>query len=197
MEADQTSTDAPDYAGYERFWRAVHQTCLGHLLRRCKGLLEVARAGAVVFPRRVKALLQEALSCRDLRDGGQITAQAVRQRADELQERMERLLGRTKSHAANERLARHLWKHLGQLFAFLRQEGIDATNWRAEQAIRPAVVNRKVWGGNRTWAGAAAQAVLMTVLFTARKRGQDAMAVLSQLLRHSLQSHPLLPAGSG
>jgi len=22
--------------------------------------------------------------------------------------------------------------------------------WRAEQAIRPAVVNRKVWGGNRT-----------------------------------------------
>ena len=23
-----------------------------------------------------------------------------------------------------------------------------------EQAIRPAVVNRKVWGGNRTWIGA-------------------------------------------
>jgi hypothetical protein len=25
--------------------------------------------------------------------------------------------------------------------------GIDATNHKAEQAIRPAVVNRKVWGG--------------------------------------------------
>ena len=31
---------------------------------------------------------------------------------------------------------------------------VQATNWPAEQAIRPAVVNRKVWGGNRTEAGA-------------------------------------------
>jgi hypothetical protein len=29
----------------------------------------------------------------------------------------------------------------------------DGTNYHAEQAIRPAVVNRKVWGGNRTLAG--------------------------------------------
>ena len=24
------------YASYDRFWRATHQTCLAHLLRRCK-----------------------------------------------------------------------------------------------------------------------------------------------------------------
>lgn len=30
---------------------------------------------------------------------------------------------------------------------------MQATNWRAEQAIRPAVVCRKQWGGNATWAG--------------------------------------------
>jgi len=184
------------YASYDRFWRASHQTCLGHLLRRCKTLLEVARAGAVIFPRKVKALLQESLASRDLRDAGRITAKAARKAADDLQERMERLLGRVKSHAGNERFARHLWKHRRQLFVFLRQEGIDATNFRAEQAIRPAVVNRKVWGGNRTPAGATAQSRLMTVLFTAKKQGQDAMRVLSQLLRQT-QSHPLMPAGSG
>jgi len=39
----------------------------------------------------------------------------------------------------------------------------------------------------------------MTVLFTAKKQGQDAMRVLSQLLRQtqSHQSHPFMPAGSG
>ncbi|TWU32264.1 hypothetical protein Poly41_57490 [Novipirellula artificiosorum] len=33
--------------------------------------------------------------------------------------------------------------------SFLRYPGADATNWRGEQAIRPSVVNRKVWGGKR------------------------------------------------
>ena len=62
-------------------------------------------------------------------------------------------------------------------FWFLIHPRIDATNWRAEQAIRPAVVNRKVWGGNpacpgrRTWVGAAAQAVLMSLLAALEQRG--------------------------
>jgi hypothetical protein len=33
---------------------------------------------------------------------------------------------------------------------------LEASNWPAEQALRPAVVNRKVFGGSRTWAGAHA-----------------------------------------
>jgi len=62
-------------------------------------------------------------------------------------------------------------------FWFLIHPRIDATNWRAEQAIRPAIVNRKVWGANpacpgrRTWIGAAAQAILMSLLVTPEQRG--------------------------
>jgi hypothetical protein len=40
------------------------------------------------------------------------------------------------------------------------------------------VVNRKVWGGNRTPTAAAAQGILMTILFTARKNGRDALNFL-------------------
>lgn len=72
----------------------------------------------------------------------------------------------------NERFARHLWNNRVHLFTFLRHKGVDATNWRAEQAIRPAVVDRKVSGGNRTDAGAAAQSALMSVLQTAKLRGR-------------------------
>jgi transposase len=90
-----------------------------------------------------------------------------------------------KTNAANERLAQHLWAHRGQLFTFLRQPGMDATNWRAELAIRFGVILRKVWGGNRTWVGARAQTVLMSVWRTCWQRGHRGLDFLSQLLRRA------------
>jgi transposase len=86
-------------------------------------------------------------------------------------------------NAANERLAQHLWAHRDALFTFLRQPGLDATNWRAELAIRFGVILRKVWGGSRTWAGARAQSVLMSVWRTCWQQGSSALDFLSQLLR--------------
>jgi transposase len=88
-----------------------------------------------------------------------------------------------KSNAANERLAQHLWNHLEQLLTFLSVPGLDATNRRAELAIRFGVILRKVWGGNRTWVGARAQAVLMSVWRTCWQQGRSALDFLSQLLR--------------
>ena len=43
------------------------------------------------------------------------------------------------------------------MFTFLWDPSVDATNWRAEHAIRPAVVTRKVCRGNRTRHGADTQ----------------------------------------
>ena len=86
-------------------------------------------------------------------------------------------------HAANERLAQHLWAHRDDLLTFLRQPGLDATNWRAELAIRFGVILRKVRGGSRTWAGARAQSVLMSVGRTCWQQGRSALEFLSQLLR--------------
>jgi predicted alpha/beta-hydrolase family hydrolase len=65
----------------------------------------------------------------------------------------------------------------------LRQPGLDATNWRAGLAIRFGVILRKVWGGRRTWAGARAQSVLMSVWRTCWQQGRSALDFLSQLLR--------------
>jgi hypothetical protein len=88
-----------------------------------------------------------------------------------------------KTNPANERLAQHLWAHRDDLFTFLRQPGLDATNWRAELAIRFGVMLRKVWGGSRTWAGARAQSVLMSVWRTCWQQGRSALDFLSLLLR--------------
>src|SRR5680860_358533 len=68
------------------------------------------------------------------------------------------------------------------LFTFLTIPGVAATNHRAEQALRPAVVNRKAWGGNMTWAGADTQQVLASVLRTSRQQGRDPVDILVPLL---------------
>jgi len=185
------------WAAYDRFIHAIHQTCLAHLLRRCMELLESATRGAVLFPRKIKAILQQALAVRDRRDAGLILPATAKRWATTLDRQIEPLLLPIKQNAANERLAEHLWNHRDQLFTFLRHEGVDATNYRAEQAIRPAVVNRKVWGGNRTEAGAAAQSILMSVLATARKIDREALDYVSQVLRSLPGRRPALLIDSG
>jgi hypothetical protein len=56
-----------------------------------------------------------------------------------------------------QRFARHLMTELPAILSFLVDPALDATNWRAEQAIRPAVITRKMCGGNRSDRGADAQ----------------------------------------
>ena len=73
--------------------------------------------------------------------------------------------------------------HPDDLFTYPRPPGLDATNWRAELAIRFGVILRKVWGGSRTWVGARAQSVLLSVWRTCWQHGRSALEFLSQLLR--------------
>jgi transposase len=81
------------------------------------------------------------------------------------------------------RLAAHLTIELPALFSFLFDPTVDATNWRAEQALRPAVVNRKVSGDNRSQRGAGTQQILSSLVQTVRLRGLDPRDVLVELLR--------------
>jgi len=183
------------WSPYDRFFFARHQQCLDHLRRRCKALLETAVAGAAVFPRQVRQLLLDALALRDRRDEGQLSSHGLAVAVGRLESRLDRMLRWIKTHGDNERLAKHLAKHRHQLFTFLKVPGIDATNYRAEQAMRPAAVNRKVWGGNRTAAGAHAQSVLMTVLRTTRQQLRDTLRFMTDILCGRRPRLPLLPAG--
>lgn len=196
----------PKYAGvlghdgfksYERFFRAKHQTCNNHLLRRCHELLEVATGGAVIFPRKAKAILQEGLKVRDRRDAGEISARTAARKADQLQARMVELTEPVKTNPANERFAAHLFRQQLHLFTYLRIPGIDATNYRAEQALKGPIVNRKVWGGNRTDDGAAAQGIISSVLGTLAKKALQAIDWISGLLRAPAATPLLVPIPGG
>jgi transposase len=171
------------WSPYDRFADARHQQCLQHLLRRCDEMKAVATRGAVRFPRRVADLLRAGLDLRDRHAAGQISIHGLAVARGRLENRLSELIFPPKMNAANERLAQHLWNHRDDLFTFLRQPGLDATNWRAELAIRFGVILRKVWGGSRTWAGARAQSVLMSVWRTCWQQRRCALDFLSQWLR--------------
>lgn len=168
------------FRGYDWFCWPRHQTCNQHLLRRCAQMLRASRGRD--FVRRVRRLLVEGLATRDARDAGQLTADEAATKAGDLERRLGKLVERRKGNKANETFAKHLRQQAGKVFAYLKALGLDATNWRAELALRFAVVNRKVWGGNRTPRGAVAQGVLQTILKTAQLRGLDAMTLLCRML---------------
>jgi transposase len=171
------------WSPYDRFVDAHHQQCLQHFLRRADEMAATATRGAVCFPRRVAELLRAGLDLRDRYAAEEISRHGLAVARGRLENELTALVWPLKTNAANERLAQHLWAHRDDLFTFLRQPGLDATNWRAELAIRFGVILRKVWGGSRTWAGARAQSVLMSVWRTCWQQGRSAVDFLGQLLR--------------
>jgi len=171
------------YATYDRFAAAVHQSCVAHVLRRAHGLLDGARRGAVRFPRQVIHLFTEAVHLRNEHLRGLVSLEALQDQRDVFDLRLLDLLSRRRRVAAHVTFVKHLWRHLEQWFTFLFNPQVEATNWLAEQAIRPAVVNRKVWGGNRTASGARAQSVLMSVLETVRRTSRSVVDYVSESLR--------------
>ncbi|HUE84749.1 MAG TPA: transposase [Vicinamibacterales bacterium] len=96
-------------------------------------------------------------------------------------------------HDESIRFALHLLTNRDALFLFLDHPELEATNHLAERAIRPAVINRKTSGGNRTFDGARAQGVIMSILRTAKLRSVSALDVLADILRDPAPlTHPLL-----
>src|SRR5262249_37277648 len=171
------------WSPYDQFENAHHQQCLNHLLRRADEMAVAATRGAVCFPRRVAELLRAGLDLRDRHAAGEIGRHGLAVARGRLESQLSDLIFPPKANAANERLAQHLWAHRDDLFTFLRQPGLDATNWRAGPAIPFGVILRKVWGGSRTWPGARAQSILMSVWRTCWQQGRSALDFLSQLLR--------------
>ena len=171
------------WSSYDRFEEAVHQQCLAHVLRRAHALEERQVGAAKEFPRQVIDLLKESLKVRDDYETGTVPEAELIDHAERLTAKLTVLTAPTRRNQANETLANHLRNHPGCWFSFVVNPDTPATNWKAEQALRPAVVNRKVWGGNRTEAGAKAQAVVMSVIQTCQQQTRSALSFISNALR--------------
>jgi transposase len=182
------------WAPYRRFAHADHQTCLAHLLRRCRELVADADRGQARTPNAVRRILLRALTLRDAHHAGSVDQATLVAEADRLGAQLDKLVAGATRYPPNRRLLNHLAVEREHLFTFLRVSGVQATNWRAEQAIRPAVVTRKSWGGNRTWAGADTWQVLSSVLRTATQQARDPSSCWPACSKHQHRSWPTSPS---
>lgn len=142
------------WSAYHRYESASHQSCLAHLLRRAHEMRIDNPKEEREVPLIVSLVLHKALDAR-----GE-SARRRRQVVTECSEVIEVLASKEHPYDPNHRLVAHLAAEheRGALFTFLTHPGVEATNWLGKQAIRPAVVSRKVWGGNRTETGRSPRA---------------------------------------
>jgi transposase len=175
---------------YRSFLFAVIQTCLAHLLRRSASLQEVPRTEASrEWLVELTARLKQALQLRDCRDDYSSHGFAIAR--GRLKASFNRHIDNPAMDDDIVKFAAYLVRSRQEIFVFLHEPDVPATNYRAEQAIRPAVVNRKMSGGNRTWAGALDQGIMTSLLRTWTQRGRNVIDYCVRLLTAPTQAKAL------
>jgi hypothetical protein len=169
------------------------QKCLAHLLRSISEVVETKRGRARSFGNQLKGLLQKALELWRGYHAGAIPDFPTEAR--HLKEAItHHLRDRVLTDQDNQRLLDEIgWHHdRGNLLRFLDDPAIEPTNNRAERALRPAVIARKVSQCSKNEAGAHAFSAFKSVVQTLAKRGIHSLVEgLNQVFRSgSIQSVP-------
>jgi transposase len=158
--------------------RGVEQhKCLAHLLRNIQEVRESNSGRAKTFGWQLEDLLRQALRLWRKQRAGPLADYAAQ--VEELEERLTYLLRpRRMRDADNQRLLDGIgWQHdRGRVLTFLRNPAVEPTNNRAERALRPAVIARKVSHCSKNERGAEAFAVFTSVARTAMKQGEASVA---------------------
>jgi transposase len=104
-------------------------------------------------------------------------------RVQEIEHRLDDWLDgmpRTLSPELN-RLDNHIRAHRGEWLVFLHDAEVPPTNNHAEQMLRPAVINRKVGGCNKTLWGTLVHGILASIMVTCKRRGKRFLDLARQL----------------
>ena len=174
------------YAAYDHFLTSK-QRCWAHLVRDLETLQheQTADTETVAW---VAGILQIYAQARGPRPGAEEGRSREAMRAREQRARQCEALTRalcppdlapTLPYAT---LATRLRTHLSELFTFVRDPAVAATNNAAERSLRPLVVLRKVSGGTRSAQGSTTRMTLYSVCATARMQGQDPTAVFQHIV---------------
>src|SRR2546426_443549 len=176
------SYDASELAGVRQ------QKCLAHIQRALSTVLAQQHGPARAFSHRLKGLFRQAIEVWHAYHHGQRTGFAAQ--AQRLNDAItHHLRDRPLKDPDNRRLLNELgWNHdRGNLLRFLDDPRIEPTNNRAERALRPAVIARKVSQCSKNAQGAQTFAAFTSVVRTLAKTGADSIVEGLLHVFHSAQ----------
>jgi transposase len=182
------------FSGYNPVKAMAKQKCLTHYERAATEIekFHPGDPAAPAFAAAVKDLMKQARQVRrdwlaDLLTDRDATASAT---AFEL--RLDGLAGTALDNKDAENLRQRLLAHRAENFTFLRHRDVEPDNNRAERALRPSVVARKVSYGSNSVLGAWNHETVMSLLETGRLHGIAPFHLLMDLARG--ESPPSLQA---
>ena len=158
------------FSAYNTLAALAKQKCLTHYERAATNLQKFYPQDqpANLFALCLKDIFKRARQTKRDWLEGIICDEKGCQMAKDFEEELEQL---AESHLENhdaEKLRNRLIAHRDENFTFLRYKHVDPDNNRAERALRPSVVMRKVTYGNNSESGARNHETLMTLVETSK-----------------------------
>lgn len=155
----------------------LRQICLAHQTRDLQYAIDADRCA---WAYRFQALLFRAQRLGKQRDA--MPPHAYGRQVVAVERACDALLDQVPRSPGSQNLRRRFLLHRDHLFTFLVVPDVPPTNNASEQALRNSVIYRKVTGGFRSDWGASAYANVVSVIETARRRGQNLLDTLLSLL---------------
>ncbi len=146
------------------------QRCLVHFLRAISDELEVRPEDKSLTDLKdgLKSIIEKGTQLKKIDDAQQ--RNAGRQQLEDQLKTLAKLKSKNKK---TNTLIKRLVRHQHELIRFVDHPQAEFHNNRAERALRPEVIFRKLSFGNRTPSGAYNYQILATVLETCRLKGKN------------------------
>lgn len=168
------------YSAYDCL-KGPKQRCLPHLMRELKELgQEDATFADCPLSRKLLRWCKQALRLKKQWD--HLPDPAYEMKASHLEDRLDGIAKMNPEQPQAKRLCKRVVRYRAELTRFLWEKKLEGTNNAAERALRPPVVMRKITGGSRSEAGAAAWAKLSSLLRTADQRGLGVFEATKKLI---------------
>ncbi len=184
---------ADAYAGYNAIHPRRRQSCLAHLSRKAKEIIQEIGLlprqdrdpAALDFCQQLRNFFYDCCQIARRRDRGDLTFTAARGQKPGIKRRLAALCRKPLNYPNAENLRQRLIdpkRDANRIFTFLDVNGMPPTNNHAEQSLRLPVIFRKICFGNRSDAGAETFSTNLSLITTAKRQQRDPLAFLHTLL---------------
>lgn len=181
------------YGAYSTLKSAVRQFCWAHLRREFVALSECPKADVATLGRQLLAEQEEIFTLWHAFRNGVISRDDLRSVSAISLARLKRNLLRATQmeHKTARTLGKALIKHWQKLWVFLKVEGVEPTNNKAERALRPLVILKRIFQRLPSVEGKRFFERLLSLGATARIRGVAYFDWLLKALHAAKQAQPL------
>lgn len=172
------------YSAYNQFKHK--QKCWVHLLRKIRELAQQSPSRQRrEIKKRMDSIHQRIISFRDIK---KTTKEQRNKKAELIKEELQKL-SKTKTEDRNLQIfLNRISKYSGELVVCVKNFAVPPDNNKAERAIRPAVIMRKISGGSRSAKGAHTFEVNLSVIETLKREKQNIFSTMKNLVRGYLAS---------